>query len=156
MIASSNSICIDPRDWIFYAISRCNGILAIVCSWKNYIDWFLCWMQVTIEKKKKKERRENVYTNINREKCIAPPFIIGWLPHIYNKVNASNLEWRLLRFVFPSAQNTRYSTLDVIILCTVRYTRVQPTFPIIFLYTLRMKYFYVSCIKPRCDSMSNK
>lgn len=84
IIASSNSICIDPRDWIFYAISRYNGNLAIVLVEELHRLIFVLNASHDREKIDERERRENVYICIyqyHREKCIAPAFITGWLPH---------------------------------------------------------------------------
>lgn len=88
IIASSNSICIDPRDWIFYAISRYNGNLAIVLVEELHRLIFVLDASHDREKKKTKEREEKMYIyipistvkNVSRRRSS----LVGcltWLPH---------------------------------------------------------------------------
>lgn len=88
---------------------------SLFCSWKNYSDWFLCWMQVT------KKRRIHQY---QLWKMYRAASITGWLLR-YNTwaCQISAGDYFVLLSSRPRMRDTYPPIPDVIILYTVWCTR---------------------------------
>lgn len=115
IVTSGNSICIDPRNWIFHVISRCNGVLAILLVEK--LQQLIFTLDASHE--------EETYIPISTVKNVLRGVHHQLVASLYNTwaCQISVGDYFVLLFSRPRMRDTYLPIPDVIILYIIRCMR---------------------------------